>query len=72
MLVLQNINIDLMYGLPGQTMEQWKDTLEKALALEFAPLFCIFINCGTKNDFLYSVCKRKVAFASRRTGSENV
>ncbi|MEK4230058.1 radical SAM family heme chaperone HemW [Solibacillus sp. FSL H8-0538] len=29
----ENISVDLMYGLPGQTMEQWKDTLDKALAL---------------------------------------
>lgn len=29
-----NISIDLMYGLPGQTMEQWKDSLNKALALD--------------------------------------
>ncbi|WP_075618133.1 radical SAM family heme chaperone HemW [Paenisporosarcina indica] len=28
-----NISIDLMYGLPGQTMDQWKDTLAKALEL---------------------------------------
>jgi putative oxygen-independent coproporphyrinogen III oxidase len=28
-----NISIDLMYGLPGQTMEQWKHTLGKALEL---------------------------------------
>ena len=28
-----NISVDLMYGLPGQTMDQWKHTLEKALEL---------------------------------------
>jgi putative oxygen-independent coproporphyrinogen III oxidase len=28
-----NISIDLMYGLPGQTMNQWKETLVKALDL---------------------------------------
>lgn len=28
-----NISIDLMYGLPQQTMEQWKETLKLALAL---------------------------------------
>lgn len=28
-----NISIDLMYGLPGQTMDQWKDTLARALDL---------------------------------------
>ncbi len=28
-----NISIDLIYGLPGQTIAQWQDTLDKALAL---------------------------------------
>src|SRR5437773_7341999 len=29
-----NINIDLMFGLPGQTVDQWGATLEKTIALE--------------------------------------
>jgi len=29
-----NINVDLMFGLPGQTIEQWKATLQKTIALE--------------------------------------
>lgn len=29
-----NISIDLIYGLPGQTMEDFTDTLDKALALD--------------------------------------
>lgn len=29
-----NISLDLIYGLPGQTMEDFKDTLDKALALD--------------------------------------
>jgi oxygen-independent coproporphyrinogen-3 oxidase len=29
-----NLNIDLMFGLPGQTTEQWRTTLEKTIALE--------------------------------------
>jgi putative oxygen-independent coproporphyrinogen III oxidase len=29
-----NINVDLMFGLPGQTMEQWKFTLETTTALQ--------------------------------------
>jgi oxygen-independent coproporphyrinogen-3 oxidase len=28
-----NLNLDLMFGLPGQTMAQWHDTLDRALAL---------------------------------------
>src|SRR5215471_17061775 len=27
-----NINIDLMFGLPGQTVDQWRGTLEKTTA----------------------------------------
>ena len=29
-----NINIDLMFGLPGQTDDQWRATLEKTIALQ--------------------------------------
>ncbi|WP_297181021.1 radical SAM family heme chaperone HemW [uncultured Phocaeicola sp.] len=29
----QNINIDLMYGLPGETLASWKEDLEQALSL---------------------------------------
>ena len=28
-----NINVDLMFGLPGQTVDQWRATLEKTIAL---------------------------------------
>jgi oxygen-independent coproporphyrinogen III oxidase len=29
-----NINVDLMFALPGQTIEQWRSTLEKTIALQ--------------------------------------
>ncbi|MGD9929670.1 MAG: radical SAM family heme chaperone HemW [Mangrovibacterium sp.] len=29
-----NISIDLIYGLPNQTLEQWKQNVEKAISLE--------------------------------------
>jgi putative oxygen-independent coproporphyrinogen III oxidase len=29
-----NINADLMFGLPGQTVDQWRATLEKTIALQ--------------------------------------
>lgn len=31
---LRNISIDLMFGLPGQTLAQWESDLEKTIALE--------------------------------------
>src|SRR4029077_19407786 len=30
----ENINIDLMFGLPGQTIAQWRETLEQTIALQ--------------------------------------
>lgn len=37
---LQNLSLDLIYGLPGQTEESWRDTLEAALALSPEHLSC--------------------------------
>jgi oxygen-independent coproporphyrinogen-3 oxidase len=33
-----NMSIDLMYGLPNQTMDHWRDTLEQAVRLELPHL----------------------------------
>ena len=30
----KNLNIDLMFGLPGQTLEQWETTLKKTIDLQ--------------------------------------
>lgn len=37
---IRNLNLDLIYGLPGQTMESWQETVEKALALGPEHLSC--------------------------------
>ena len=37
---IKNVSLDLIYGLPGQTMESWRDTVEKAAALEPEHLSC--------------------------------
>lgn len=36
----RNISLDLIYGLPSQTKEDWADTLEKAVALKPTHLSC--------------------------------
>jgi oxygen-independent coproporphyrinogen-3 oxidase len=30
----KNLNVDFMFGLPGQTVDQWRTTLEKTIALQ--------------------------------------
>lgn len=47
-----NINIDLMYGLPGQTMADWRDTLTRAadLAPEHVSAYALTVEEGTVFD----------------------
>ena len=46
---LDNVNLDLMYGLPQQTAGQWRDTLERLADLEPAhiSLYCLTLEEGT-------------------------
>lgn len=37
---IKNLNLDLIYGLPGQTAESWRASVEAALALEPEHLSC--------------------------------
>lgn len=44
-----NINIDLIFGLPGQRLSHWQETLDKALALrpEHLSLYALALEPGT-------------------------
>ncbi len=44
-----SINLDFMFGLPGQTMRHWQETLERALTLhpEHLSLYSLIIEEGT-------------------------
>ncbi len=56
----QNISIDLMYGLPGQTMAQWKDSLEKALALHLPHFSAYSLIVEPKTIFYNQYAKGKL------------
>jgi oxygen-independent coproporphyrinogen III oxidase len=45
----RSINLDFMFGLPGQTMHHWKTTLDRALAIhpEHFSLYSLIIEEGT-------------------------
>jgi oxygen-independent coproporphyrinogen-3 oxidase len=44
-----NVNLDLIFGLAGQTLEQWRENLERALALgpEHLSLYALTLEEGT-------------------------
>lgn len=49
---IKNLSLDLIYGLPGQTMESWKKSVEAAIALEPEHLSCygLKVEPGTPLD----------------------
>ena len=51
-----NLNLDLMFGLPKQTMAHWQATLERALALgtEHLSLYALTLEAGTRFERLYA------------------
>lgn len=44
-----NVSIDLMFGLPGQTEESWRDSIEKALSLapQHLSAYSLMLESGT-------------------------
>ncbi|MDR1865907.1 MAG: radical SAM family heme chaperone HemW [Bacteroidales bacterium] len=46
-----NINIDLMYGLPGMSLSQWKDALRQAVALDVPHLSAYHLTIEPRTVF---------------------
>ncbi|SOC20796.1 oxygen-independent coproporphyrinogen-3 oxidase [Ureibacillus xyleni] len=66
----QNISIDLMYGLPGQTMEQWEDTLNKALRLKLPHYSAYSLIVEPKTIFYIRYAKGKLNLPSEELEAE--
>jgi oxygen-independent coproporphyrinogen III oxidase len=46
----ENINLDLMFGLPGQTLDHWRNTLKRAIGLqpEHLSTYCLILEEDTE------------------------
>ncbi|HSJ38094.1 MAG TPA: radical SAM family heme chaperone HemW [Planococcus sp. (in: firmicutes)] len=55
-----DISFDLMYGLPGQTMEQWEDTLEQAFAFDLPHFSAYSLIIEPKTVFYNLMTKGKL------------
>ncbi|MGM9949863.1 MAG: radical SAM family heme chaperone HemW [Lysinibacillus sp.] len=56
-----NLSIDLMYGLPQQTMEQWKETLRLALDLDLPHYSAYSLIVEPKTIFYIQYAKGRLA-----------
>lgn len=50
-----NINLDLIYGYPGQTIESWRSTLDETMALEPTHLSCYAFTLEDRTRFQVDV-----------------
>lgn len=50
-----NLNLDLIYGLPGQTQASWRETLDRALALTPDHLSCYALTVEDKTHLQVSL-----------------
>ncbi|TWT08266.1 oxygen-independent coproporphyrinogen III oxidase [Planococcus sp. CPCC 101016] len=56
----ENLSFDLMYGLPGQSMQQWDDTLEKAFAFDLPHFSAYSLIIEPKTVFYNLMTKGKL------------
>ena len=56
-----NLGLDLMYGLPGQTLDAWLKTLETALSFAPEHLSCYQLTLARETPALWTPLARRVA-----------
>lgn len=56
----RNMNLDLMYGLPGQTIASWKRTLQTALVLELEHVSLYPLSIEPKTVFARKMRERRL------------
>ncbi|MCP9456095.1 MAG: radical SAM family heme chaperone HemW [Nitrospira sp.] len=55
-----NINLDLMYGLPGQTLQSWTETVQSALELEPTHLSCYALTVEEGTELARDVARHLI------------
>jgi oxygen-independent coproporphyrinogen-3 oxidase len=58
---LMNINLDLMYGLPGQSLASWTNTLQSLLALGPTHVSCYALTIEEDTTLAQNIAKNLVA-----------
>jgi len=55
-----NINLDLIFGIPGQGLEEWKETLQRAVVLEPEHIAAYSLQIEEETPLFRAVCEGKV------------
>jgi hypothetical protein len=68
MQVSKTFNVDLMFGLPGQTDDQWRATMDKTIALqpEHISTYCLTYEEDTEFFLRHARGEFRTGFGCRR------
>lgn len=58
---LANLNLDVMYGLPGQSLEAWTDSLRRVLDLDPPHISCYALTIEEGTTLAHQIARREVA-----------
>lgn len=53
-----NINLDLMYGLPGQTLESWQQSLDRVVQLDPAHISCYALTIEEETKLAHNIARQ--------------
>lgn len=67
---IENLSIDLMFGLPEQTMEQWKSSLTQAVALPIKHISAYSLKIEPKTVFYQMMQKGKLHLPEQELEAE--
>jgi oxygen-independent coproporphyrinogen III oxidase len=57
---INNISIDLIYGLPGQSLEKWEENIRKAMSLPIVHLSAYHLTIEKGTAFYHMLKKQKI------------
>ena len=63
---IHNYNLDLMFGLPNQTLEEWRESLERTIALKPNHISCYSLELDNHSVFGRRVQRKTLAIPSER------
>ncbi|TVP85030.1 MAG: oxygen-independent coproporphyrinogen III oxidase [Alkalicoccus sp.] len=67
---IQNLSVDLMFGLPDHTMEQWKNTLRRAVSLPITHISAYSLKIEPKTVFYQMMNKGKLKLPEQELEAE--
>jgi oxygen-independent coproporphyrinogen-3 oxidase len=56
-----NINIDLMFGIPTQTMEDWKESIKKIIDCDITHISCYSLKIEEGTPYCYMLNNKEIA-----------